>query len=114
MTTQASINAHAASNGEHVAMGTDMHELVGVHDDFRYYMVGKLIRQDRGGEEHGFRQTLACPCHPGAVAKVIGPSRYELSRYTAYCPVTSEAFARGDTMEALWSAVELGEGIAKR
>lgn len=80
--------------------------------EFRHYMVGKLIRQDQVGQDYGYRETLQCACHDQP-AKVIGPARYELSRYTAYCVVTSEPFARGETMEELWSAVEQGRGIVQ-
>lgn len=72
--------------------------------EYRHYMVGKMVRQDMAGEDRGYRETMRCLCHLQP-AKVIGPSRYELARYMAYCPVTSEQIARGNTMEELWSAV---------
>lgn len=77
--------------------------------DFRFYMVGKLIRQDLKGKDEGYRETLYCPCHPHSLprqyVKVFGPLRTR-PRYSAHCAIDSEQIAEADTMEELWSAVE--------
>lgn len=72
---------------------------------FRYYMVGKMVRQDQVGIDRGFRASLVCPCHSREV-RVIGPTHYTIRRYMAHCAVDGELVAQADTMEALWLAVE--------
>lgn len=77
---------------------------------YRFYMVGKLIRQDYTGKDEGYRETLVCPCHLKALAdntylKIFGPLRTR-PRYSAHCPIDGEQIAEADTMEELWSIVE--------
>lgn len=93
-------------------MQQDHEKTGGIKPDFtfaehRFYMVGKLIRQDVGPNavEPGYRETLVCPCHHLPL-KVLGPSTYELARYMAYCSDDGEQVARADTMEDLWLVVE--------
>lgn len=70
----------------------------------RFYMVGKLIRQDLSDPEPGFRETLKCLCHEENV-KVYGPLRTS-PRYAAYCSESQELLAEATTMEELWSVVK--------
>jgi hypothetical protein len=74
--------------------------------EFRFYMVGKLVRQDLIGDDYGYRETLQCPCHrANEHLKIFGPMHYP-PRYSAHCLVDGEMIAEGDTMEELWSAVK--------
>lgn len=82
----------------------------GMWRDARFYMVGKLIRQDLKGTDEGYRETLVCPCHLKALGdftyvKVFGPLRTS-PRYSAHCAVDGEQLAEANTMGELWSAVE--------
>jgi hypothetical protein len=90
---------------------TDKHEEqppltdIGEWRDFRFYMVGKLIRQDLGGDDRGYRESLVCPCHIDSVVRVIGPGRTS-PKYVAHCAESAVKLAEAETMEELWSVVE--------
>jgi hypothetical protein len=75
----------------------------------RYYMVGKMVRQDLDGSEPGYRETLRCPCHKHALdpthVKVLGPHLTH-PRYSAHCAIDGELIGEANTMEELWLAVE--------
>lgn len=84
----------------------------GMWRDARFYMVGKLIRQDLKGVDEGYRETLLCPCHLKVLGdvglqyvKVFGPLRTS-PRYSAYCPIDGEQLAEANTMGEIWSIVE--------
>jgi hypothetical protein len=66
----------------------------------RFYMVGKIVRQDR---ESYARDNLICNCHK-EVVKVFGPSNTDIY-YKAYCAVDGEELAREKNMAELWSVV---------
>lgn len=68
--------------------------------EYRFYLVGKLIRQDR---DTGKRQGLRCQCHE-EVIKVFGPSVTN-REYRAYCDETHVLIAAADTMEQLWDTI---------
>jgi hypothetical protein len=51
--------------------------------DYRFYFVGKVMRQDLVGPEPGYRESLKCPeCQ--AVLVVMGPSL--LNTFSGLCP----------------------------
>lgn len=83
--------------------------LDGTWREHRFYMVGKLVRQDLLPPEDGYRETLVCPCHVEALqqtyVKVFGPLKTE-PHYSAHCSIDGEQLAEANTMEELWSAVE--------
>lgn len=68
--------------------------------EYRHYLVGKLVRQDR---DTGKRQGLRCSCH-GDVIKVFGPSVTD-REYHAYCDETHTRIASAETMEQLWDTI---------
>jgi hypothetical protein len=81
------------------------HETPGVWDEYRFYMVGKLIRQDLTGDEAGYREVAMCLCHNKPL-RVIGPTNDSgIWKYRGYCTVTSLCTVSEVSMEALWSVV---------
>jgi hypothetical protein len=92
-------------------MSIDEHEVtgglnsMGKFDAYRFYVVGKLIRQDMEGADIGYRESLTCVCHD-ELLRIIGPNRYPERRYRAWCVVGQTLQAQATTMEELWSVVE--------
>lgn len=95
----------------HAASRVHQHEQIPLFNtelevvQLRFYMVGKLYRQERERPDPGYRSALLCPCH-SLFAKVFGPRvGTSAARYCALCPVTSEQLAEAPFMEELWLRV---------
>jgi hypothetical protein len=69
--------------------------------DARYYMVGRLVRQDEEGTDPGYRETACCPVC-GDPLKVMGP---HLGRFSARCVECPIAVIVGSTLGEIWSQV---------
>jgi hypothetical protein len=78
--------------------------------DHRYYLVGKLIKQDRKNPEPGYRETLICKeCEKPM--QVIGPNHFTNDRFMARCindkckASRFRVYAR--TVVELWETINL-------
>jgi hypothetical protein len=69
--------------------------------DARYYMVGRLVRQDEEGTDPGYRETALCPICREPL-KVQGPY---LGRFNARCTECPIAVITGSTLGEIWAQV---------